>query len=125
MNCLRCNNEITYHAYGDRCAKPWGDFKRRQRIAPLCLNCYCVLTAERVLGVRLGESEPLKHEKREYAGDLVSAVMDKTGLNAIDLGAALQIHPKVIGRWKLNKTKPASSNLNKLKAFAKERGITV
>ena len=123
MTCLRCKNEIVYHAYGDRCAKPWGDFKRRQWIAPLCLNCYCALTAQKIFGINLNESEPAYHDQREYVGDLIMAIMDKTGLTPMGLGAALQIHPKVIGRWKLNKTKPVPSNADKLKAFAKERGI--
>jgi len=120
MTCLRCKMEIVYHAYGDRCAKPWGEFRPGDTIAPLCLKCYCELTAEKIL-----KSERVRYvrKKTESVSCLVTQILNETGMSKAALGRTLGVSHIVIGRWQREQRCPYARYAKLLKAFAKERGI--
>jgi len=116
VNCIKCETEIVSHAYSDKCAKPWGDFKRGDRIVPLCLTCYCELTALKILKAEW--SVPISKQEN-FAGDMIEKLLaDST---VVQLASRLEVGRDVIRDWRANRTRPHRKNFEKIQAMLYEK----
>lgn len=126
MVCIKCNMEITYHAYRGVAAKRWTTFSKGETIGPLCLTCYCELTAEKALRAeRIKEVIQEDLQKRDYIIELLTRIFIKTQRSACEIARILKVSPHTLSKWRCRICRPSKENIARIEALAKERGVTI